>query len=40
MNEFQRFSAASTKVMEIYYSEAEIVDAPDAISHPGILTGG
>lgn len=26
MNEFQRFSAASVKVMEIYYSEPEIVD--------------
>lgn len=31
MNEFQRFSAASDKVMEIYYSEPEIVDHPDAI---------
>ncbi|MCR5428031.1 MAG: ABC transporter ATP-binding protein/permease [Lachnospiraceae bacterium] len=39
MNEFQRFSAASTKVMEIYYSEAEIVDAPDALSHPGRFKG-
>ena len=39
MNEFQRFSAASAKVMEIYYSEAEIVDAPDAISHPGRFRG-
>ena len=39
MNEFQRFSAASTKVMEIYFSEAEIVDAPDAIAHPGRFKG-
>ena len=39
MNEFQRFSAASAKVMEIYYSEAEIVDAPDAIDHPGRFKG-
>lgn len=31
MNEFQRFSAASDKVMEIYYSEPEIIDHPDAI---------
>ena len=31
MNEFQRFSAAADKVMEIYYSEPEIVDKPDAI---------
>lgn len=31
MNEFQRFAAASDKVMEIYYSEPEIVDHPDAI---------
>ncbi len=39
MNEFQRFTAASRKVMEIYYSEAEIVDAPDAISHEGRFEG-
>lgn len=39
MNEFQRFSAASNKVMEIYYSEAEIVDAPDAIAHPERFKG-
>lgn len=39
MNEFQRFSAASAKVMEIYYSEPEIVDAPDAVEHPGRFKG-
>jgi len=39
MNEFQRFSAASDKVMEIYYSEAEIVDHPDAIAHPDRFEG-
>ena len=39
MNEFQRFSAASAKVMEIYYSEAEIVDKPNAISHPQRFDG-
>lgn len=39
MNEFQRFSAASAKVMEIYYSEPEIVDHPDAVSHPGRFDG-
>ena len=39
MNEFQRFSAASNKVMEIYFSEPEIVDKPDAISHPEPLKG-
>lgn len=39
MNEFQRFNAASAKVMEIYYSEAEIVDKPDAIDHPGPFEG-
>lgn len=39
MNEFQRFSAASAKVMEIYYSEAEIVDKPDAIAHPERFEG-
>lgn len=39
MNEFQRFSAASDKVMEIYYSEAKIVDAEDAIPHPDRFKG-
>ncbi|MCQ2496196.1 MAG: ABC transporter ATP-binding protein/permease [Lachnospiraceae bacterium] len=39
MNEFQRFSAASAKVMEIYYSEAEIVDKPDAIEHKNRFDG-
>ncbi len=39
MNEFQRFNAASAKVMEIYYSKAEIVDKPDAIAHPGRFKG-
>ncbi len=33
MNEFQRFSAAATKVMEIYFSEAIIKDKEDAKSH-------
>lgn len=39
MNEFQRFAAASDKVMEIYYSEPEIVDLPDAIDHPERFQG-
>lgn len=39
MNEFQRFAAASEKVMEIYYSEPEIVDRPDAIDRPERFTG-
>ena len=39
MNEFQRFNAASTKVMEIYFSEAEIKDLPDAIDHPERFAG-
>ena len=39
MNEFQRFNAASTKVMEIYFSEAEIKDLPDAIDHPQRFEG-
>lgn len=39
MNEFQRFAAASDKVMEIYYSEPEIVDLPDAVDHPERLKG-
>ena len=39
MNEFQRFAAASDKVMEIYYSEPGIKDLPDAIEHPGRFDG-
>ena len=39
MNEFQRFDAASDKVMEIYYSEPEIVDSPDAIDRPERFEG-
>ncbi|MCM1192198.1 MAG: ABC transporter ATP-binding protein/permease [Butyrivibrio sp.] len=39
MNEFQRFSAAADKVMEIYYSEPEIVDKPDAIDRPERFEG-
>lgn len=39
MNEFQRFAAASEKVMEIYYSEPEIKDLPDAIDHPDRIKG-
>jgi len=39
MNEFQRFSAASEKVMEIYYSEPIIVDAEDAIDKPERFAG-
>lgn len=39
MNEFQRFNAASNKVMEIYYSEPMIVDAPDAIDRPERFKG-
>ena len=39
MNEFQRFSAASKKVMEIYYSEPQIKDALDAAAHPDRFDG-
>jgi ATP-binding cassette subfamily B protein len=39
MNEFQRFHAASYKVMEIYYSEPGIKDAEDAIPVAGRLEG-
>jgi len=39
MNEFQRFSAASVKVMEIYYSEPEIVDSEDAVDMPERFEG-
>lgn len=39
MNEFQRFHAASAKVMEIFYSEPEIIDSPDAIDRPERFKG-
>ncbi|MDE7061381.1 MAG: ABC transporter ATP-binding protein/permease, partial [Lachnospiraceae bacterium] len=39
MNEFQRFSAASKKVMEIYYSEPTIVDAPQPVEAKEHLGG-
>lgn len=39
MNEFQRFSAASEKVMEIYYSEPHIVDKKDAVDLPKRFAG-
>lgn len=39
MNEFQRFSAAADKVMEIYYSEPKIVDEPDAVDMPERFAG-
>lgn len=39
MNEFQRFSAASDKVMEIYYSEPGIKDSADAVAHPERFKG-
>ena len=39
MNEFQRFSAASDKVMEIYYSEPQIVDKPNTIDLPNRFKG-
>lgn len=34
LNEFQRFSSAADKVMEIWYAESGIQDAPDAEDHP------
>ena len=39
MNEFQRFRTASAKVMEIYYSEPEIKDLPDALDRPERFAG-
>lgn len=39
MNEFQRFAAASDKVMEIYFSEPEIVDKENAVKHPSRFKG-
>ncbi len=39
MNEFQRFDAASAKVMELYYAEPKIVDLPGACDIEGRLKG-
>ena len=39
MNEFQRFKAASAKIMEIYYSEPKIKDAPNAVDKPERFQG-
>ncbi|MCR5477713.1 MAG: ABC transporter ATP-binding protein/permease [Lachnospiraceae bacterium] len=39
MNEFQRFSAASRKVMEIYYAEPDIVDPENPLEHTGRFDG-
>jgi len=39
MNEFQRFAAASDKVMEIYYSEPKIVDKENAVDMPQRFMG-
>lgn len=39
MNEFQRFSASSSKVMEIYYSVPKIKDAEDAVDRPDRFKG-
>ncbi len=39
MNEFQRFAAASNKVMEIYYSEPTIVNPENAVTIPDRLKG-
>jgi len=39
MNEFQRFAAASDKVMEIYYSEPQIVDKENAVDMPQRFAG-
>lgn len=39
MNEFQRFAAASKKVMEIYNSQAGIVSKENAVKHPDRFKG-
>ena len=33
LNDMQRFSTSATKVMEMYFSNPQIVDAPDAVEH-------
>lgn len=33
INDLQRFSTSAAKVMEIYYSQPAVTDAPDAVSH-------
>ncbi len=39
MNEFQRFKAASAKIMDIFYSEPKIKDSPNAIDLPERFKG-
>ena len=39
LNEFQRFSAAARKIMEIWYAEPTIRSAEDAIDHPDRFRG-
>lgn len=39
MNEYQRFGAATAKVMELYFAEPEIVDKDDAVEIEGRLKG-
>jgi len=39
LNEFQRFQAASDKIMEIYYSEPGIKDDENCIAHPDRFDG-
>lgn len=39
LNEFQRFSAACRKIMEIWYAVPSIADKPDAIDHPEPFKG-
>ncbi|MDD5897316.1 MAG: ABC transporter ATP-binding protein [Clostridia bacterium] len=33
LNDLQRFSTSASKVMEMYFSNPQIVDAPDAVEH-------
>ncbi len=39
LNEFQRFSAASAKIIELDMAEPVVVDKADAIDHPGRFEG-
>ncbi|MDO5435922.1 MAG: ABC transporter ATP-binding protein [Clostridia bacterium] len=39
LNEFQRFSAAADKIMEIWYAEPGIRDPEDPVEHPGRFQG-
>lgn len=36
LNDFQRFFASASKIIEVYYSRPLIADRPDAVAHPEV----